>query len=189
SEFGYSLCDEATCSICLDYFKDPVMIPECGHNFCRSCLIQSWGESEAEAFCPHCRETVQERRLIPNWPLQNVVDIAKKLSLQEGKEEGGKEKVCEKHQEPLKLFCKEDGAPICLVCDRSKEHVCHETIPLKEASKEYKVGNYSGFWVFWILLGSFSVTLRLQGMEGLQFYELNSKKNLECSRAFYVIKS
>ncbi|XP_053235226.1 E3 ubiquitin-protein ligase TRIM7-like [Podarcis raffonei] len=133
-----SLCDEATCSICLDYFKDPVMIPECGHNFCRSCVIQCWGESEAEAFCPHCRETVQERRLIPNWPLQNVVEIAKKLSLQEGKEEGGKEKVCEKHQEPLKLFCKEDGAPICLVCDRSKEHVCHETIPLKEASKEYK---------------------------------------------------
>ncbi|XP_032997865.1 zinc finger protein RFP-like [Lacerta agilis] len=133
-----SLCDEATCSICLEYFKDPVMIPECLHSFCRSCLIQCWGESEAEAFCPHCRETVQERSLIPNWPLENFVEIAKKLSLQEGKEEGGKEKVCEKHQEPLKLFCKEDGAPICLVCDRSNEHKCHEAIPLKEASKEYK---------------------------------------------------
>uniref|UniRef100_A0A670HM03 Zinc finger RING-type eukaryotic domain-containing protein n=1 Tax=Podarcis muralis TaxID=64176 RepID=A0A670HM03_PODMU len=30
------LCDESTCSICLEYFKDPVTIPECGHNFCRA---------------------------------------------------------------------------------------------------------------------------------------------------------
>uniref|UniRef100_A0A670HQT1 RING-type domain-containing protein n=1 Tax=Podarcis muralis TaxID=64176 RepID=A0A670HQT1_PODMU len=43
-----NLRDEATCSICLDYFKDPVTIPECGHNFCRSCLVLFWGESEGD---------------------------------------------------------------------------------------------------------------------------------------------
>ncbi|CAI5768623.1 finger RFP-like [Podarcis lilfordi] len=137
---GYirNLCDEATCSICLDYFKDPVTIPECGHNFCRSCLVLFWGESEAEASCPQCRKTVQRRSLIRNRQLANVVEIAKNLSLQEGKEEGGKGGVCEKHQEPLKLFCKEDEAPICLVCDRSKEHENHKVIPLEEAFQEYK---------------------------------------------------
>ncbi|CAI5768520.1 finger RFP-like [Podarcis lilfordi] len=133
-----NLRDEATCSICLDYFKDPVTIPECGHNFCRSCLIQCWGESEAEASCPQCRKTVQRRSLIPNRQLANMVEIAKTLSLQEGKEEGGKGGVCEKHQEPLKLFCKEDEAPICVVCDRSKEHKHHEVIPLEEVFEEYK---------------------------------------------------
>ncbi|XP_053235568.1 zinc finger protein RFP-like isoform X2 [Podarcis raffonei] len=132
------LRDEATCSICLDYFKDPVIIPECGHNFCRSCLIQCWGESEAEASCPQCRERVQRQGLVSNRQLANVVEIAQNLGLQEGKEEGGKGGVCEEHQEPLKLFCKEDEAPICLVCDRSKEHKHHEVIPLKEASEEYK---------------------------------------------------
>ncbi|XP_077778322.1 zinc finger protein RFP-like isoform X3 [Podarcis muralis] len=132
------LRDEATCFICLDYFKDPVIIPECGHNFCRSCLIQCWGESEAEASCPHCRERVQRRGLIPNRQLANVAEIAQNLSLQEGKEEGGKGGVCEDHQEPLKLFCKEDEAPICVVCDRSKEHKHHKVIPLKEAFQEYK---------------------------------------------------
>nr|XP_028576179.1 zinc finger protein RFP-like [Podarcis muralis] len=132
------LRDEATCSICLDYFKDPVTIPECGHNFCRSCLIQCWGESEAEASCPQCRERVQRRSLVSNRQLANMVEIAQNLSLQEGKEEGGKGGVCEDHQEPLKLFCKEDEAPICLVCDRSKEHKHHEVIPLKEAFQEYK---------------------------------------------------
>ncbi|XP_032997889.1 E3 ubiquitin-protein ligase TRIM7-like [Lacerta agilis] len=132
------LRDEATCSICLDYFKDPVTSPECGHSYCRSCLIQCWGESEAEASCPQCRERVQRRNLIPNWQLANVVEIAQNLSLQEGKEEGGKGGVCVKHQEPLKLFCKEDEALICLVCDRSKEHKEHQVIPLEEASEEYK---------------------------------------------------
>ncbi|XP_053235581.1 zinc finger protein RFP-like isoform X1 [Podarcis raffonei] len=132
------LRDEATCSICLDYFKDPVTIPECGHNFCRSCLVLFWGESEAEASCPQCRKTVQRRSLVSNRQLANVAEIAQNLSLQEGKEEGGKGGVCEEHQEPLKLFCKEDEAPICVVCDKSKEHKHHEVIPLKEASEEYK---------------------------------------------------
>ncbi|XP_032998389.1 zinc finger protein RFP-like [Lacerta agilis] len=132
------LRDEATCSICLDYFKDPVTSPECGHNFCRSCLIQCWGESEAEASCPQCRKTVQRRNLIRNRQLANVVELIENLSLQEGKEEGGEGRVCVQHQEPLKLFCKEDEALICLVCDRSKEHKEHQVIPLEEASEEYK---------------------------------------------------
>ncbi|XP_053235828.1 zinc finger protein RFP-like isoform X2 [Podarcis raffonei] len=133
-----NLRDEATCSICLDYFKDPVTVPECGHNFCRSCLVLFWGESEAEASCPQCRERVHRRSLVSNRQLANLVEIAKNLSLQEGKEEGGKGGVCEKHQEPLKLFCKEDEAPICLVCDKSKGHKEHEVIPLEEAFEEYK---------------------------------------------------
>ncbi|CAI5768449.1 finger RFP-like isoform X1 [Podarcis lilfordi] len=133
-----NLCDEATCPICLEYFKDPVIIAECGHNFCRSCLIQCWGESEAEASCPQCRQRVQRRSLIPNRQLANFVELIKNLSLQEGKEEGGKGGVCEKHQEPLKLFCKVHEAPICLVCDKSKEHENHKVIPLEEALEEYK---------------------------------------------------
>ncbi|XP_032998363.1 LOW QUALITY PROTEIN: tripartite motif-containing protein 52-like [Lacerta agilis] len=132
------LRDEATCSICLDYFKDPVTIPECGHNFCRSCLTQCWGESEAEASCPQCRKRVQRRSLIPNRQLANFVEIAQNLCVQGGKEEERKGGVCEEHQEPLKLFCKEDEAPICVVCDKSKEHKQHEVIPQKEAFEEYK---------------------------------------------------
>ncbi|CAI5768153.1 E3 ubiquitin-protein ligase TRIM7-like [Podarcis lilfordi] len=129
------LCEEATCPICLECFRDPVIIPECGHNFCRSCLIQCWGESEGEASCPQCREIIQHRNLIPNRPLANVLE---KLRLQGEKEPEGKGKICEKHQEPLKLFCQEDESPICVVCDRSKEHKGHEVVPLEEASQEYK---------------------------------------------------
>ncbi|CAI5768149.1 E3 ubiquitin-protein ligase TRIM7-like [Podarcis lilfordi] len=133
------LCEEATCPICLEYFRDPVIIHECGHNFCRSCLIQCWEKSEGEASCPQCRETVEQSSIRRNQQLANVVEIAKKFSHLGGREEGeGKGRVCEKHQEPLKLFCKEDQSPICVVCDRSKEHKGHEVVPLEEASQEYK---------------------------------------------------
>ncbi|XP_053144504.1 E3 ubiquitin-protein ligase TRIM7-like isoform X2 [Hemicordylus capensis] len=46
--------------------------------------------------------------------------------------------MCERHQEPLKLFCKDDEATICVVCDKAKEHRNHEVIPLEEAYEEYK---------------------------------------------------
>nr|XP_028576186.1 E3 ubiquitin-protein ligase TRIM7-like isoform X2 [Podarcis muralis] len=133
------LCDEAICSICLEYFQDPVIIPECGHNFCRSCLSQWWEKSEAEASCPQCREQIKQRNLIPNQPLATVLETlrAKELSLRGWETVGGKER-CETHQEPLKLFCKDHKRPICLVCDRSKEHESHKVIPLEEASQEYK---------------------------------------------------
>uniref|UniRef100_A0A670HZE6 Zinc finger protein RFP-like n=1 Tax=Podarcis muralis TaxID=64176 RepID=A0A670HZE6_PODMU len=143
------LCEEATCSICLECFRDPVIIPECGHNFCRACLIQCWEKSEGEASCPLCREIIQHRTLIPNRPLANVVEIlgAEKVSLPGGKGAEGKGRVCEKHQEPLKLFCKEEEAPICVVCHVSKEHKGHEVIPLEEALQEYKKWPYKGIQI------------------------------------------
>ncbi|CAI5768146.1 E3 ubiquitin-protein ligase TRIM7-like [Podarcis lilfordi] len=133
------LCEEATCPICLEYFRDPVIIHECGHNFCRSCLVQCWEKSEGEASCPRCRETVEQSSIRRNQQLANVVEIAQKFSHLEGKEEGeGKGKICEKHQEPLKLFCQEDQSPVCVVCNVSKEHKSHDVVPLEEASQEYK---------------------------------------------------
>ncbi|XP_060126759.1 E3 ubiquitin-protein ligase TRIM7-like [Zootoca vivipara] len=133
------LCEEATCPICLEYFRDPVIIHECGHNFCRSCLIRCWEKSEGEASCPQCRETVEQSSIRRNQQLANFVEIIQKFSHPEGKEEvEGKGRVCEKHQEPLKLFCQEDGRPICVVCNVSKEHKRHEVVPLEEASQEYK---------------------------------------------------
>ncbi|KAL8213210.1 UNVERIFIED_CONTAM: hypothetical protein K2H54_061320 [Gekko kuhli] len=123
------LWEEASCSICLEFFRDPVILTECGHNFCRACLTQSWGESEAS--CPQCRGTVQLKSLRPNQQLANFVEIVQKFRPLEAK--GG---VCERHQEPLKFFCKEDEALVCVVCGLSQEHKDHEVVPLEEAFQE-----------------------------------------------------
>ncbi|XP_067320863.1 zinc finger protein RFP-like [Anolis sagrei] len=133
------LCEEATCPLCLDFFKDPVTI-DCGHNFCRSCLAQCWGEPGPEASCSQCRERTPQRTFRSNRQLANMAELVQKLQ-EGGRKEEGRRESCKLHQEPLKLFCREDEAPICMVCDRSKEHRDHNIIPLDEAFQEYKVGN------------------------------------------------
>uniref|UniRef100_A0A8C3T744 Zinc finger protein RFP n=1 Tax=Chelydra serpentina TaxID=8475 RepID=A0A8C3T744_CHESE len=127
----------STCPVCLEYFTEPVTL-ECGHNFCRACMARCWRGSDTAASCPQCRETVQQRNLRSNRQLANVVEIAKRLSLQAAKGAGGGG-VCGEHQEALKLFCEEDQTPICVVCDRSRAHRAHTVIPIQEATQEYKV--------------------------------------------------
>ncbi|XP_074827435.1 E3 ubiquitin-protein ligase TRIM39-like [Natator depressus] len=132
-----SLQEEVTCPVCLEYFTDPVTL-ECGHNFCRACIAQCWEGPDTAASCPQCRETVQQRNLRPNRQLANVVEIAKRLSLQAAKGAGG-DGVCERHQEALKLFCEEDQTPICVICRESRAHRAHRVVPIEEAAQEYKV--------------------------------------------------
>ncbi|XP_015270906.1 PREDICTED: tripartite motif-containing protein 7-like [Gekko japonicus] len=127
------LCEEATCSICLEFFRDPVAIAECGHSFCRACLTRSWGESGiAEPSCPQCRRRAQEGSLRPNHQLANIVEIAKRFTLQEGKEAGGKGGACEKHRESVEL--------LCVVCGRSQE----PRDPLQEVAQEKEAVGTAG---------------------------------------------
>uniref|UniRef100_A0A674IDK2 Tripartite motif containing 39 n=1 Tax=Terrapene triunguis TaxID=2587831 RepID=A0A674IDK2_9SAUR len=132
-------CNSATCPVCLEYFTEPVTL-ECGHNFCRACISQCWEGSDTATSCPQCRETVQQRNLRPNRQLANVVEIAKRLSLQAAKGAGG-DGVCGEHQETLKLFCEEDQTPICVICRESRAHRAHTVAPIQEAAQEYKVLN------------------------------------------------
>nr|XP_032638244.1 zinc finger protein RFP-like isoform X2 [Chelonoidis abingdonii] len=131
-----SIQDELTCSICLDYFKDPVSL-DCDHNFCRACITQCWEGFTTEISCPQCREIFPQRNLRLNRQLRNIVEAARELRLSSGREPEP-ERLCEKHKESLKLFCKEDEIPICLVCDRSKQHRDHTVIPAEEAAEEFK---------------------------------------------------
>ncbi|XP_077779206.1 zinc finger protein RFP-like [Podarcis muralis] len=132
-----NLCEETTCPICLEYFTDPVII-DCGHIFCQSCITEVWGKSDQDALCPQCREPCQQRNVRPIRQLASIVEIAKKFSLQMAKGAEALGRVCERHQEPLKLFCEDDQAPICVVCDKSKEHRKHKVIPKEEAFEEYQ---------------------------------------------------
>ncbi|XP_078497881.1 E3 ubiquitin-protein ligase TRIM39-like [Lissotriton helveticus] len=131
-----SLTEEATCSICLEYFKDPVSI-ECGHNFCRSCITQSWEGRDGNFPCPQCREISSGKNLRPNRQLGNMVEMLKQLYLPPVKPP--EENLCEKHEEKLRLFCAEDQRMICLVCRESNDHKTHSASPIEEAAEEHKV--------------------------------------------------
>ncbi|XP_061475296.1 zinc finger protein RFP-like isoform X2 [Rhineura floridana] len=127
------LCEEVTCSICLEYFRDPVTT-DCDHNFCRGCLKRCWGRANGRlASCPQCRATIKHKNLRRNQKLANIVEIIRKIEEEKNVED--KAGVC---REPMKLFCKDDQALICVVCNRSKDHRDHDVVPVEEAAREYK---------------------------------------------------
>ncbi|XP_006095695.1 E3 ubiquitin/ISG15 ligase TRIM25, partial [Myotis lucifugus] len=69
-----SLAEELTCSICLELFKVPVTTP-CGHNFCGSCLDETWTVQGAPFQCPQCRTEYPARpQLRKNTVLCTVVE-------------------------------------------------------------------------------------------------------------------
>ncbi|XP_060095094.1 E3 ubiquitin-protein ligase TRIM39-like [Heteronotia binoei] len=133
--FKTKLQDEATCSVCLEYFINPVLL-DCGHNFCRSCINRCWMEFPEDAACPQCRKAVMTKNCRPNRALANVVEIVKQL---DNLKEESINKICRKHPEPSEVvFCKEDQISLCLLCEGHEQHRCHHVIPLKEAAQEYK---------------------------------------------------
>ncbi|XP_078272459.1 zinc-binding protein A33-like [Rhinoraja longicauda] len=129
-----SLTEEAVCPICLDFFTDPVTL-ECGHNFCRSCITQSW-DREGRNSCPECREVFTDRTLRVSRALARLAEKARTLSLNLKEKES--KPHCGEHQEELKLFCETDKKLICVVCAAGREHKSHSFALIAEAAEFYK---------------------------------------------------
>ncbi|XP_048826573.1 E3 ubiquitin-protein ligase TRIM39-like [Brienomyrus brachyistius] len=151
------LHSELTCSVCLDLFREPVIL-ECGHHFCRVCITRCWDAKPDESpTCPQCRKTCTSN-LRPNSLLCNVVESVRRAramdtrprvqSVPQGDvvhkppgaasgSDGGRE-YCQEHEEKLKLFCEDDQVAICLVCGMSRDHRMHNVIPISEAFENYK---------------------------------------------------
>ncbi|XP_042310696.1 zinc finger protein RFP-like isoform X2 [Sceloporus undulatus] len=174
--FVEEFCEETTCTICLECFKDPVTI-DCGHNFCQACLSQYWEESDKEASCPQCRELVQQKQFKPNRQLANVANLVKKLQrLKNGEEEGD---MCDKHQGLLKFFCMDDITPVCVVCCKFT-HRSHKVVPIEEAVQDYK----EKFKALLELLKKEKGKLKtLKSFEDLSRHEFRKKFELEHLRA------
>ncbi|XP_069491019.1 E3 ubiquitin-protein ligase TRIM39-like [Ambystoma mexicanum] len=132
-----ALKEEATCSICLEYFTDPVSV-ECGHAFCRSCITKCWEGLETNFPCPQCRKASQSKTLRPYRQLGNMVEMLKQLHLPNATPQ--EENLCSEHEEKLKLFCEDDQRP---VCRKSRGHKAHTVLPIPEAAQEYKDKLYS----------------------------------------------
>lgn len=69
------LAEELTCSICLDIYKNPVML-SCGHNFCQECMEHVLdGHNHSRAYtCPDCRAQFSQRPvLLRNLKLANIM--------------------------------------------------------------------------------------------------------------------
>uniref|UniRef100_A0A1A8MHV4 Tripartite motif containing 47 n=1 Tax=Nothobranchius pienaari TaxID=704102 RepID=A0A1A8MHV4_9TELE len=141
---GDDLKKELTCAICLEIFKDPVIL-KCGHNFCRFCICMHWDENGGDYGyqCPQCRTVFNKRTFTKNYLVQNLVDKLDDLEClgpcpappKPVKVDG----KCEQHGEELKLYCQTDKRPICVVCRESRAHRHHEVAPVREVVNDMKM--------------------------------------------------
>ncbi|XP_072895013.1 zinc-binding protein A33-like isoform X2 [Hemitrygon akajei] len=136
-----SLVEEVLCPVCLVFFTNPVTL-DCGHNFCLSCITQSW-EKEGRNCCPECREEFSDRSLRVNRALASLAGKAQQLNLNWTETEMRSQ--CEKHREELKLFCDTDQQLVCVICRDAREHRSHSLIPIEEAVEIYKCQVKSSF--------------------------------------------
>nr|KAF6347569.1 hypothetical protein mPipKuh1_018058 [Pipistrellus kuhlii] len=126
------------CSICLDIMRDPVTI-ECGHNFCHSCIQQSWTDQEDIFPCAVCRYPCKNLHTWSNIQIGRMVDRVKLLQITKDKkkrQEG--RRLCEKHNQALTLFCEEDLQLLCALCTQPPDHQDHQVRPIEEAASHHR---------------------------------------------------
>ncbi|XP_062977806.1 tripartite motif-containing protein 10-like [Elgaria multicarinata webbii] len=123
----------ATCPVCLNYFSGPVTL-QCGHSFCEICIRRCLEEA---AKCPQCRAKV-DSDFHPSYALSSLVEVVRDWEVSAERETLAWAAECERHKQPLDLFCRDDHAPVCMECQSSQEHVGHSVVPVEEAAREYK---------------------------------------------------
>ncbi|XP_061475203.1 nuclear factor 7, brain-like [Rhineura floridana] len=134
-----SLAEDLVCPICLSLFQEPQMLG-CGHHFCLSCVKSCLPEGRSKGNCPECRAPFKLPELKRHRVLANLADKARELKLdQELSPRATQAGICEDHEEPLKLFCRQDCVPICVICRDLPQHRGHEFLPTKNAV-EYAQG-------------------------------------------------
>ncbi|CAN8185198.1 unnamed protein product [Coccothraustes coccothraustes] len=122
---------QATCSICLELFREPVLTA-CGHSFCGQCLAGVLGDPPSRSRCPQCRAPVEPGSLRPNRSLGDVAEVVRSL------EEVGSGPRCPQHGKPLALFCEPCAALLCALCRDGPEHRRHRVRPAEEAARELR---------------------------------------------------
>uniref|UniRef100_K7EA99 Uncharacterized protein n=1 Tax=Ornithorhynchus anatinus TaxID=9258 RepID=K7EA99_ORNAN len=135
-DLANDLQEELTCSVCMDYFIDPVTI-SCGHSFCHLCLLKCWEDTQTCFSCPECRGGCELKDFQINLRLKKLAIIGKQLRprLLKNSIGGG---LCGWHQQDLKLFCQQDGSPICMSCFNSEAHRHHSVYPIEDSADFYR---------------------------------------------------
>nr|XP_045594695.1 uncharacterized protein LOC123755847 [Procambarus clarkii] len=129
--------DELTCVVCSELYaagtREPVVLPSCGHTFCRQCLY-GVVESQGALACPTCRSPH------PGTPVQHLPTVFALLNISENfkrSERGG----CREHRSPLEFWCRGCQKPLCGHClleahVREGHSVDRATVFVEERKKE-----------------------------------------------------
>ncbi|CAK6444588.1 unnamed protein product [Pipistrellus nathusii] len=122
--------DRLQCPICLEVFKEPLML-QCGHSYCKGCLLSLLCHLDSELRCPVCRLEVDGSSSPPNLSLVRVIEA---LGLPRDPEP----KICAQHRNPLSLFCEKDQELICGLCGLLGSHQHHRVTPVSTVYSRMK---------------------------------------------------
>lgn len=123
-----SICDNLTCTLCHEIFKEPRLLP-CYHSFCKTCieqLISKEAQDTSMFSCPLCQSAIESRADFPS----NVY-IQTQLSFQP---DILKCEVCE---------CQKDIKTKCLDCDQLLCDSCLNFHLKIKTCKNHKVVEYT----------------------------------------------
>ncbi|XP_019613545.1 PREDICTED: tripartite motif-containing protein 3-like [Branchiostoma belcheri] len=142
SSLGTHFKEELSCSICLELFTRPKVLP-CGHIFCQDCL-HDLASRQLPLLCPICRRQVRPPpQGFAGLPDSHIIaSMCERLQQQATLFEETREQQpqsanrCSSHpSEVLKQFCKQCQIPICEQCFE-EAHDDHLTTTIKKAAQE-----------------------------------------------------
>ncbi|XP_019633615.1 PREDICTED: tripartite motif-containing protein 3-like [Branchiostoma belcheri] len=142
SSLGTQIREELSCSICLELFTWPKVLP-CQHTFCQDCLQDLAGRGGTFQ-CPICRRQVTlppqgVTGLPDNLMAANMCERFQQqttLSVETREQQLKSANRCSFHpSEMLRQFCKQCQIPICEQCFE-EAHDNHLTTTVKKAAQE-----------------------------------------------------
>ncbi|XP_002730875.1 tripartite motif-containing protein 2-like [Saccoglossus kowalevskii] len=127
--------DFLSCSICLEFFKNPKVLP-CLHTFCEQCLVTFKAKSEGDLKCATCRiqcdTSIQE--LKSNFFLTSLLDTFQRLR-----------QLSTDHPPMCKICKKKTATHRCVDCHQFSCDVCvkiHEHVPPLRGHQVLKIDKY-----------------------------------------------
>ncbi|XP_048015947.1 E3 ubiquitin-protein ligase TRIM39-like [Megalobrama amblycephala] len=75
----------------------------------------------------YCQTHLEPHQRVPNLKKHKLIDPVEKLE----------DYICQKHEKPLELFCRDDQTCVCLNCAMN-DHKNHNTVSVEEESRERK---------------------------------------------------
>ena len=130
--------EQLTCSVCLDLYIDPRILP-CHHSFCHDCLDALplyLKPNDSNTYCLHC-PTCRSPTTLPGeegaaslpiaFELNNFREIYDKMKASEQRSSSsssGSYGSCHIHKREMEIFCDTCNALICINCTREshKDH-------------------------------------------------------------------
>ncbi|XP_045595555.1 tripartite motif-containing protein 3 [Procambarus clarkii] len=132
-----------SCGVCLSdfdaVFRRPLILPQCGHTFCRLCIKDL--AARGDIICPSCRHkypSVEPDALPVNFNIQCLASSSKLLLAATKEEEQGS--LCPEHRVRLAFWCKSCEVAACGEClfDRHPPQDTHAVCRILEVVEQVK---------------------------------------------------